>query len=197
MPVTWSRRQDRAGQPTLAEEVKGWWKEEHVHPVRRVCACKNTSPLTHTFSHASTWVLAASYRSKVSFFFFFFFCHAFWPHFCRERKEENQKHPLCSHQFDLNCMRRWRCSALLFGGTSPEISALPRGLSRHGWLLPTHGQHVDQAVHEKGGHITAPPWGLLPSPHRERPPQFTFHADSDIRRPTGTFYSYLHFVPSE
>lgn len=131
------------------------------------------------------------------------FCHAFGPHFCKERNKENQNSPICRHQFNLNCMREWWCFALLFGGISQEIFALPRGkLSCHAWLLPTQGKHVGQKMHEEGrlkrfywqegrAHCHPSLGGSLHSRTRERAAQLTIHAESDIRRPAGMFYSYL------
>lgn len=56
----------------------------------------------------------------------FYFHHAFGPHFCKEKNEEDQNSPMYHHQFQLNCGWGWRGEALSFGGTSQEMFALPQ-----------------------------------------------------------------------
>lgn len=85
-------------------------------PEKSVCV-QNTSPLCKPLSPVAAH--ESEQRATIPRGLRFF-GHAFGPHFCRERNEENPSSPMRPH-------RGWKCYALVFAGTSQEICALPKG----------------------------------------------------------------------
>lgn len=156
---------------------------------------QNTSPVP---AHESEQ--QATIPRRIHFFF-----HVFWPYFCKARnKEHHQNNSVCYHQFHLNCTvggGGLQCFAFLFGGTSQEIFALTGDEGGEAKLSRLASPHTREAlgwdyawkrkgmmVTSQGGHIAAPPFALS---IRERGPQFTIRAESDIRWPAGIFDSDL------
>lgn len=157
---------------------------------------QNTSPVP---AHESEQ--QATIPRRIHFFFF----HVFWPYFCKARnKEHHQNNSVCYHQFHLNCMVGGGWFAMLCvpiwghisrdfcpyggwgGGRLSCHLASPHTREALGWDYAW--KRKGMMVTSQGGHIAAPPFALC---IRERGPQFTIRAESDIRWPAGIFDSDL------